>query len=193
MEDLNSVQMWRQDDAAVAGLITRATRFGSQHRPDAAYDADQLLPIFTEAVEHFQEVMRHAHRAAILAVAADVEYVAVTAHLVAAAGNGRSHDTAADYLEERRGRALDKAESIVTAADAHAANLQSIQKVGASVLARMDVALRNEHTFQSYLIYILPVIAIPEELSEIGQTRVQTALDILTNHATTDTGKDIAS
>jgi hypothetical protein len=125
------------------------------------------------------------HRTAVVTVASTVEYVETTAQLVHDARCEGVRVLAGD-LEQRRRCALDGTLAVFTAAGAHAADLEAIQRYGNSMLARGDAVLRAKHGSGRSLTYAVPEISIPRDLYEIGQARVRAALRELTSDPIVD-------
>ncbi|HYJ70470.1 MAG TPA: hypothetical protein VEX15_22690 [Nocardioidaceae bacterium] len=164
---------WRESEWETA-FFKRLILLATQNRPDGR-DGDRTPVEFIEGVTYYQQCMYLAHRTAALTVASTVEYVEATAQLVHDARCDGPGTLAAD-LEQCRRRAIGEALTVSTAAVVHAADLKAIQRFGTAMLARGNAALRVKHARGSSLTYTVPAIAIPRDLYEIGQTRVESAL-----------------
>jgi hypothetical protein len=174
MKDRQLADIWAYRETAwEAAFFKRLFRLAVRNRLSS--DGARTPLELDEGVAYYQQCMYLAHRTAALRVASTVEFVEATAQLVHDAGRDGVLILVRD-LEQRRRRALDEALTVYTAAAAHAADLEAIQRFGTSMLARGDAELRAKHRHGNSLAYRVPKIGIPRELYEIGQTRVEVGL-----------------
>lgn len=175
---LDAIWAWRESEWETA-FFKRLILLAVKNRADAV-DGDGTPVEFIEGITYYQQRMYLTHRSAVLRFASTVEDVETTAQLVHDARCDGARELPRD-LELLRRRAINEALTVFTAAVAHAADLEAIQRFGTAMLARGNATLRSKHVGGASLTYPVPAIAIPRDLYEIGQTRVDSALVELTS------------
>jgi hypothetical protein len=193
---MNDPQMggiwWWRDPPWEAALIKSLRRLGFQNQPDVHVNGDLAPEELQAAAEQYMQCMYYSHHKARLTIGPEVGFIVSTAQRVRDArlsgGMGLTEE-----LERWRCDAIDRAPAVFTAEVAHATELTSIQRFGASMLRRADTALRSSHAKGVLLTYQIPEIAIPLELLEIGQSSVRAALRVLWNNPIDDDAIDQAS
>ena len=85
------------------------------------------------------------------------------------------------------------AERVVTASDAHRANLNALVEYGLRCYATLDATIKTNHRFAHHLTYAVPIeIVLPQDFYEIGISRIQAAITSLTGPTITPNKEDVA-
>jgi hypothetical protein len=163
----SAVVRWNDptEDPALLKILKSASTRARHDLPDVLVSSDELPPEFDEVLALSAQRLRSLQADAQAAAAPHVERVL-----------GQHADTAGTYGTarslSRSARATASRHSVQSIADALRIAIEAQRAYTEQALSLLDDTVRHHHRFAPWLIYTVPAVAVPDDLYEIGQTRL---------------------